>query len=90
MVGNIIINKGGGGIHLRALKGRKKIAAGKAVRPPPAGTDARNPRGRMEYADTAPRLGRGRDRSEHGAKRSKADSPTATAGSRAAQIKNKS
>ena len=33
---------------------------------------------------------RGRDRSEHGAKRSKADSPTATAGSRAAQIKNKS
>ena len=40
----------------------------------------------MEYADTAPRLGRGRDRSEHGAKRSKADSPTATVGSRAALI----
>ncbi len=42
----------------------------------------------MEYADTSPRLGRGRDRSEHGAKRSKADSPTATVGSRAALIKN--
>ncbi len=39
----------------------------------------------MEYADTAPRLGRGRDRSGT-SEASTADSPTATAGSRAALI----
>ncbi|MCR5115375.1 MAG: hypothetical protein K6A95_06830, partial [Bacteroidales bacterium] len=29
-----------GGIHHRALKGHQNTAVGKAVRPPPAGTDA--------------------------------------------------
>ena len=40
----------------------------------------------MEYTDTAPRFGRGRDRSGT-SEASTADSPTATVGSRAAQIK---
>ena len=44
-------------------------------------------RGSLEYADAVSSSRRGRDRSEHGAKRSKEDSPTATRGSRAAQRK---
>ena len=40
----------------------------------------------MGYTDTAPRFGRGRDRSGT-SEASTAYSPTATAGSRAAQIK---
>ena len=40
----------------------------------------------MEYTDPAPRFGRGRDRSGT-SEASTAYSPTATAGSRAAQIK---
>ena len=51
-----------------------------------AGNGCPYPRNSMEYADTAPRLGRGRDRSGT-SEASTADSPTATAGSRAAQRK---
>ncbi len=76
-----------GGTSTRALKGRKKKAAGKAIRPLPAGTDART----LVAAWNMPTPPRGSVAAGIGAaraKRSKADSPTATTGSRAAQIKN--
>mgnify|MGYP006321208421 CR=1 FL=1 len=76
-----------GGIHHRALKGRQNTAVGKAVRPPPAGTDA------LPMAEwIMPTPSRGPSAAGIGAstsEASKAQSPTATAGSRAAQIKKR-
>ena len=74
-----------GGISIAPCRGAELVAAGKAVRPPPGEMDVRIPMAEWNMP-TPPRGSVAAGIGAARAKRSRAYSPTATAGSRAALI----